>query len=592
MMVDSLRTLLYPLGFIANFLFAGRFFVQWIQSEKQGKSVVSQAFWRLSFVANLAMCLHAYIQLQFPVCLIQALNATISWRNLNLMGKRVCRLNTTLRVMAASALLVSVLFFLQGTQEWMRPPTLPWTDSQASHASLTWHLAGLLGIVLFASRYWVQWWLAEKHRTSFLGKSFWWISCVGALFSLAYAIRLFDPVNILGFSLGLIPYIRNLMLMRKKTPPSIDTDSLFLFAGEQSGDVLGGNLVRALKHVSPSMRLYGVGGQEMQKAGMEITHPIERFQVMGITDVVKALPRLATDFRKIKQEILIKQPAGVVLIDYADFNMRLAGALRKGGYRGKIIHYVCPSVWAWRKNRVKTLAKTLDHLLSILPFEKECFTNTQLPVTYVGHPLVSAIDRHTYDPTWTFPKPLIALFPGSRRHEISLNLPLQLAAARKFAQKFAQGYTIAISVARPSLEDLICPLVDDSVILVPAEKRYELMQAADGALATSGTIILELGLHSVPTVATYQLATLNYLVGRYALRLRLPFYTLVNIICGKEVYPEFIHKELSADAIAEALKALLDNPAHCHQECAHLRTLLQCNDASHQAAQTILGTLS
>ncbi len=586
-MLDSLRSLLYPLGFVANLLFAGRFLVQWIQSEKKGQSVVSRTFWRLSFVANLSMCLHAYIQLQFPVCLIQALNATIAWRNLNLMGKRICRLNTTLLVMAASALLVSVLFFLQGTHEWMRPPTLPWTTTHASHATFAWHLAGFFGIVLFASRYWVQWWFAEKHQTSFLGKSFWWISCVGALFSLAYAIRLFDPVNILGFSLGLIPYVRNLMLMRKKPLLTSDTNSLFLFAGEQSGDVLGGNLVRALHHAAPSMHLYGVGGTEMQRAGMEITHPMERFQVMGISDVVKALPRLATDFRKIKQEILTKQPAGVVLIDYADFNMRLSRALRKAGYRGKIIHYVCPSVWAWRKNRVKSLAKTLDHLLSILPFEKECFTQTQLPVTYVGHPLVGAIDTHTYDPAWTFTRPLIALFPGSRRHEIALNLPVQLAAARKFAP----GYTIAVSVARPSLEDLICPLVDDSIILVPAEKRYELMRSADGALATSGTIILELGLHSVPTVATYQLATFNYLIGRYALRLRLPFYTLVNIICGKEVYPEFIHKELSVDDIATALKILLDNPTHCHQECARLRELLQRHDASHQAAQTILQTL-
>ena len=587
--MDSLRSLLYPLGFVANLLFGGRFLVQWIQSEKQGESIVSRAFWRLSFLANLSMCIHAYIQLQFPVCLIQALNATIAWRNLNLMGKKPFRLKTTLLVMGTSAVCVSLLFFMQGSHEWMRSPTLPWTGTHASQASLAWHLTGFFGIILFATRYWVQWWLAEKHQTSFLGKSFWWISCIGALFSLAYAIRLIDPVNILGFSLGLIPYVRNLMLIHKKrASPTTQDHSLFLFAGEQSGDVLGGNLVRSLKQTSPTLRLYGVGGAEMQKAGMEITHPMERFQVMGFSDVVKALPRLATDFRKIKKEILEKQPAGVVLIDYPDFNMRLAGALRKAGYRGKVIHYVCPSVWAWRKSRVKTLAKTLDHLLSILPFEKDCFTKTNLPVTYIGHPLVAAIDTYSHDPAWKISKPLIALFPGSRRHEIALNLPVQMAAARQLGP----GYTIAVSVARPTLEDLIRSLVDDSTVLVPAEKRYELMSSADGAIATSGTIILELGLHSTPTVVTYQLAAFNYLVGRYALRLRLPFYTLVNIICGKEVYPEFIHKDLSADAIATSLRHLLENPVACQQECSRLRELLQQHDASLKAAQTIAQTLA
>jgi len=584
--LESLRTAFYPLGLMATFLFATRFIAQWIQSEKKGKSVVPPFFWRISFFAHLIMCVHTYIQLQLPFCMIQALNAVIAWRNLNLMSQRVYSFKTTLRMMAITCIGVISLFWIQGTHEWMRPPALPWTEHQATHASLPWHLVGLFGVVLFASRYWIQWWLAEKHQTSYLGKSFWWISCIGATFSLAYAIRLFDPVNILGFGLGLIPYIRNLMLMRPSNPVSVDEKSLFLFAGEQSGDVLGAGLVHSLKQASPSLNVYGVGGSQMERAGMQITHPMERFQVMGFSDVLKALPQLFSDFQKIKQEILSKQPAAAVLIDYPDFNMRLAASLRKGGYRGKIIHYVCPSVWAWRKNRVKTLAKTLDHLLSILPFEKDCFVNTKLPVTYVGHPLISSIDNHIYDPEWNIPQPTLALFPGSRKHEIEMNLPIQLAAARQIP-----GYTIAVSVARPSLQKMIQSYTGDSVVLVPAEKRYELMRTAKGAIATSGTIILELGLHSVPTVATYQLAPFNYLLGRYVLRLRLPFYTLVNIICEKEVYPEFIHRTLSAEAIATALKTLLNHPEPCKQACDQLRALLQNQNANQIAAQTILKTV-
>lgn len=586
-MIESIRPLLYPLGLLANLLFTSRFLIQWIQSEKLGRSTVTKNFWRLSFLAHVFMFIHGFIQLQYPICLIQALNACIAWRNLDLINRKERPLRMTLLFMLSTVVTVTLLFFLQGTDEWMSAPTLPWTSSHTDRVSLLWHLFGFFGMLLFASRYWIQWWFAEKQQESFLGKEFWWISCIGALLSLSYAIRLVDPVQILGFSIGLIPYIRNLMLMNKVSV-NPQSSSLFLFAGEQSGDILGGNLVRALKQHSPSLNVYGVGGPEMKKSGMSITHPMERFQVMGFSAVFKALPRLWIDFRKIKNEILSKRPAGVVLIDYPDFNMRLAKTLRKNGYTGKVIHYVCPSVWAWRKKRVHSLAKTLDHLLSVLPFEENCFSKTTLPVTYVGHPLISTIDTYAYDPHWKMEKPVIALFPGSRRHEIELNLPLQLAAARQFGP----SYKLAVSVARPELQKLIQKYTDDTVTLVPCSQRYELMKAAQGALATSGTIILELGLHSVPTVVTYQLAGLNYLLGRYAFRILLPFYSLVNIICDKEVYPEFIHKHLSADAIFHSLKQQVDHPEHCRQECARLRTLLQNRDASTEAAKIITQSLS
>jgi lipid-A-disaccharide synthase len=581
-----MRSLLYPLGFIASLFFAARFFIQWIQSEKRKESVVSSPFWHLSWIGNLMMCLHGLIQLQYPICISQTVNACIAWRNLNLMGKKILSLKTVIGVMVFLCSIVTLLFILQANGDWMRPPTLPWSGKHASYASLGWHLIGFVGILLFSSRYWIQWWLAEKQRRSFLGKSFWWTSCIGALFSLTYAIRLSDPVNILGFGLGLIPYIRNLVLLKKKKEPPVlpsSTPSLFLFAGEQSGDLIGGQLVEALKKELPHLPLYGVGGSQMQQAGMTLLHPMERFQVMGFTQALTALPRLYRDFKKIEREILEKQPTGVILIDYPDFNMRLAKALRSHGYPGKIIHYVSPSVWAWRKKRVYSLAKTLDHLLTILPFEKECYSKTPLPVTYVGHPLVAAIDHHPYSPTIHFPKPLIAIFPGSRPQEIELNLPIQLQAA----QKMGSAYTIAVSQARPQLSHLLQKYLSKDMIVVPAEKRYELMKEATVALATSGTIILELGLHGVPTVATYRVSPFNGLIGKYFCRINLPFYTLVNIICQKEVYPEFVHAFLSQEKIYAALKNMLNHSDSCRSECLRLRHLLSPQNASLKAAQTI-----
>ena len=358
-MLVELRPYLYLLGFLANLLFGARFLLQWIQSEKKGESIVSRSFWRISWCANVLMCVHGYIQLQYPICVIQALNALIAWRNLNLMGKKVHQLKTVLSIIVLSLLAISICFFLQGNSEWMRAPTLPWSGKHASYAALPWHFLGFFGMLLFASRYWVQWWFAEKYQKSFLGRSFWWISCVGALLSLIYAIRLSDPVNIMGFSLGLIPYVRNLMLLKnnKLTQNKEFNPSLFFFAGEQSGDLLGAKLLTSLKMLKPELDLYGVGGPEMKTAGLSIFHPMERFQVMGFSKVITSLPRLYTDFRKIKKEILEKNPKGVILIDYPDFNMRLAKALRKQGYSGKIIHYVCPSVWAWRKKGFQHLPK-------------------------------------------------------------------------------------------------------------------------------------------------------------------------------------------------------------------------------------------
>jgi lipid-A-disaccharide synthase len=363
--------------------------------------------------------------------------------------------------------------------------------------------------------------------------------------------------------------------------------TLFLFAGEQSGDLLGGNLIQALKQVAPSLSFKGIGGSHMQQAGLDRFLSMERFQVMGFVNVLYSLPRLYVDFKKIHKEITQSNPAAVILIDYPDFNMRLASKLRKQGYKGKIIHYVCPSVWAWRKKRIHHLARTLDHLLAILPFEPPFFSKTPLPVTFVGHPLVTMIDQ--YSPTsHTFSKPLIAIFPGSRAHEIASNLPIQLEAANRLGTT----YQIAISVARPELQDLIQRYASPGALLVPCEKRYELMRAATCALATSGTIVLELGLHHVPTVVTYQLSPTNYYLGRYFFRIYLTHYTLVNIICGQEVFPEFVHKRLSPDSIAKSLKHLIEKPERCLKECTRLRELLTTQDASLNAANTILKVIA
>jgi lipid-A-disaccharide synthase len=219
--VDEWRTLLYPLGFLSAIAFGARFIIQWLQSEKAKKSLVPRSFWQLSLAGNLLLMLHSFIQVQYHVCVVQVCNAVISWRNLNLMQteKPPLSFKTILFILVGSLLLASLIFAIQDwlfmrQGDWFRVPTAPW-QSSAFSVSFVWHILGALGSLLFSSRFWVQWWLAERTHSSQLPFSFWWLSLIGALLSIAYFTRIGDSVNLIGPLLGIVPYIRNLMLMQK-----------------------------------------------------------------------------------------------------------------------------------------------------------------------------------------------------------------------------------------------------------------------------------------------------------------------------------------------------------------------------------------
>lgn len=346
--------------------------------------------------------------------------------------------------------------------------------------------------------------------------------------------------------------------------------SFCILTGEQSGDQLGAKLITQL-----NQPCFGMGGPLMEQAGCRlIEHPLH---VMGFIDVAKALPQLLKQFKRVEKEILKRSPKAVITIDNPDFNFIIAKKLRKKGYRGKLIHMVSPSVWAWRKNRIYTLEKRVDHLLTILPFEKPYYAPTSLDVTYIGHPLVSATKEHQHQPL-NLPKNTIALLPGSRKQEIIANLPLQLAAAK--------DHPIAISIARPSLAPLIKTYTDAP--LIPSNRRYDLMQEATAAIATSGTIILELALFATPTVVTYKLTPLNYSLARTFFKIHLPYYTLPNLICEREIFPELIHKKIQACDIQTMLTRLLEKPKLCIDACHTLREKLNIGDSSEKAANLIL----
>jgi lipid-A-disaccharide synthase len=366
---------------------------------------------------------------------------------------------------------------------------------------------------------------------------------------------------------------------------------LFVFAGEKSADMHGSSVLAALKAERPELQIVGVGGPNMRAVGMECLLRMEQFQVMGFIDVFLSLPSLLRHFYAIVRIIIRLQPKVILTIDYPGFNLRLAKALRKKGYTGKIVHCICPSVWAWGHERIAMMAKTLDLLLCILPFEPPLFSHTALSAIYVGHPLVEKLRSYHYKSlSLRTDKPILALFPGSRKKEIERNLPLQLEACRGLQGDFH----IALSISDPGYTSLITSIAEQKGIghmdFISSEYTYELMRSAHFSIAKSGTVTLELALHETPTIVTYAVTPIDAFIAHDLLRIRLPFYALPNIIAQKEVFPEYIGKHLNAQTLRSHIDALL-RPAkyqECKQECAEVSALLGKRSASKEAAHHLL----
>lgn len=225
-MIDQWREWLYPLGFLSAVAFSSRMLLQWIASEIKGRSVVMPAFWKLSLCGNILLALHSLIQVQFHVCLIQVCNAIISWRNLNLMqpASQQISMRQAIGILITGGFTVLAIFWLNGyfflanSEAWFRIPSTPWQTNAGLHLAFGWHLLGFLGLALFSSRFWIQWWCAEQRKTSYLSGSFWWSSLLGESLCLVYFLKIHDPVNSIGPAFGLIPYLRNLMLIYKRQP--------------------------------------------------------------------------------------------------------------------------------------------------------------------------------------------------------------------------------------------------------------------------------------------------------------------------------------------------------------------------------------
>ena len=378
--------------------------------------------------------------------------------------------------------------------------------------------------------------------------------------------------------------------------------SLFLIAGEKSGDMLGRSLIKALKDQLPGCKFTGVGGQEMRKEGLNCVLRTEDFELHGFSDIAWSLPKLIKQFKAIQNWILSEKPDAVIFIDYPGFNLRMAKSLRKKGYRGKLVQYVCPTIWAWGPKRKQKMEETLDLVLSIYPFEPAYFEKSPLKIEYVGNPVKKIVQEYKYDESWHTlfgikkTDNLIAIFPGSRKGEIQRNLPYQLKTC-ELMKKENPNLIFAISCAHEKIMPVMHPMLRNvslklhqDLFLLPKSYSYELMRDCRSALAKSGTVTLELALHQTPTVVLYKLTRMNRLIAKYLLRLNLPHYCIVNILSEQTVYPEIIEKGLSAQNLYKRLTSLNDNTEErrqCIEKCKEINNILLDKDASKQAALAV-----
>jgi lipid-A-disaccharide synthase len=365
---------------------------------------------------------------------------------------------------------------------------------------------------------------------------------------------------------------------------------LFVFCGEPSGDLHGESLVAQLREKSPFLKVFGVVGPRMRAQKVTPILAMEELQVMGFIDVFSNLPKLLYIFYKVTRSILKLQPKVVLTIDYPGFSLRLHRYLKKKGFTGKIVHFICPSVWAWGKHRIAFMEKYLDHLFAILPFEPQIFQ--KIPVKYVGHPLISRIQSYSYQKL-DLPKnqQIIALFPGSRSKEIARNLPLYLDACKQLCANNPNIH-IALSIAQPKFHPQILSILQQKSCTIPitfvaSAQSYELMQQAHLAIAKSGTVTLELAIHSVPTVVTYGLSKLDLIIAKDLLRIRLRFYCLVNILANEEIFPELIGPNFTKKSLILHIYRLLANHQPHQEKCKNIREVLGTINTAKELSEQI-----
>lgn len=332
---------------------------------------------------------------------------------------------------------------------------------------------------------------------------------------------------------------------------------LFLLSGERSGDRHGAGVMEEIRRLRPDAEFHGLGGAEMHSLSPCITDWVEEAGVVGLVEVLKKYGWFKKKFAATLARIAELKPAAVVLIDYPGFNLRLAKALRARGFTGKIIYYISPQVWAWHRGRIPEMARILDLMLCIFPFEKGLYEGCGLRTEFTGHPLVEY--HRSRRPGVEREPDLVGLFPGSRRREISKHFPVLLQAAQRMKAEQPSLRFVASAASEKLAAVMRGMLAECSVadLTIETGTAAALMQRAICGAVASGTATLEAAILGLPYCLIYKVSPGTYAMGR--MLIRVPFLGIVNILAGREIVKELIQGEFTAASVAAELLRLSGN---------------------------------
>ena len=341
------------------------------------------------------------------------------------------------------------------------------------------------------------------------------------------------------------------------------SDTLYVIAGEMSGDAHAAGLLRELRTLRPGLEIRGVGGPKMQEvAGEGIRDWLDQAAVMGIVEVLKHYKWFKARFYEMLEEIKLMKPKVLLLVDYPGFNFRFAAAVRKELPETKIVQYVCPQVWAWKKGRIPKMVELFDEVLCLLPFEEKIFEDTKLKTNFVGHPLVDELEEERIEDAERDPN-LIALMPGSRSSEVERLFPMMLEAAERLSLSHP-GLRFEVPAATKTLQWRMEEMAEgkrlEGAITILEGGSHRLMQQAFCGVVASGTATVEAGYYGMPYCLVYKLAWPTYLFAKMVVKI--DDIGLVNILAGERVVEEFIQSEADPVHVSRSLGRFLSDPEH------------------------------
>jgi len=381
----------------------------------------------------------------------------------------------------------------------------------------------------------------------------------------------------------------------------MNSKNVLVIAGEASGDLHGASLVRELKNLDSSLKIFGIGGDKMKAEGMELIYHIDKMAFLGFVEVIKHLPFIKKVQRDLIAEVKRRKVSEVVLIDYPGFNLSIAKKLKElePELKLELIYYITPQVWAWGKGRVYKIRELFKKVLVVFPFEEKFFKEKNVNAEFVGHPLIQEIDNYNFvsrnlldnkfdlDPA----KEILLILPGSRKQEVKSIFPETVHAASKLADEFDMQIVVACSSNLD--EKVFDELTDHKNFKVIKDHTYDLLKHAKFGIVKSGTSTLEAGLMELPMVIVYKTSWLTYTIGKSLVKIK--NIGMANIVLDEQVVPELIQKEANAERIYDEAKNILSDEDMLNNiklRLSRIKKVLGDKDAPKNAAKIIYSLIN